>query len=126
MSLFLDDDIGRRLIALGVLDAAGGMRRPVVSCAADKTILTGVDASGTIFSNRPATRAVTLTFPAPSIGIAGSAYGMLRMGASPFKAQIVDKVLSLVGPDVVCKVIYCDGYEWFIFDRPVVSASTLP
>lgn len=76
MAPFLNtDDIAKYLIAIGILDAAGGHKgSPPVVKTADYTIVTGVDPSGTLFTNRGAGAPVIFTLPPPVPALAGVFY----------------------------------------------------
>lgn len=75
------DDPVKLLIALGILDSAGGLRKNVVPKAANYTIVTGDDPSGTIFTNRGAAGTITFTLPAPSRAIEGVFYDFVTVVA---------------------------------------------
>lgn len=64
LSFETNDDMLKYLIAIGFLDPAGGVKLRVQAKATSYTVVYGTDPSGTIFTNRGASGAVTFTLPA--------------------------------------------------------------
>jgi hypothetical protein len=91
----ITDDVIKYLIKH--LDAAGGWKFSAVKAkTADYTVVTGTDASGTVFTNRGASGAVIFTLPAPSQAIAGVFYDFLGVADQDVtvKTATVDTLLT--------------------------------
>jgi len=72
---YLTDDFVRYMIAIGLMDSAGGVKkRPSQAKTGNYTIVTGTDPSGTVFTNRGAGASVTFTLPAPVPALDGTVY----------------------------------------------------
>lgn len=131
-----NDDTGKYLISLGVLDALGfpaRQRELVKAKTADYTIVpagdtNGVDGDGTIFTNRGAGGAVIFTLPAPAAKYAGLRYefrghanqtftvGTSAGGAASFNNAACASVACSTGGQKIgaCIRAWCDGTQWFL------------
>lgn len=129
-----NDDAIKYLISIGFLDAAGGLKLPVKIKTADYTIVTGTDASGTVFTNRGAIGTVIFTLPAPSQSIAGVFYDFIGLAAQTLtvKTATADTLIAfndatadsmsvqtaseLIG---VSMRAVCDGTSWIALGTAV-------
>lgn len=126
------DDVVKYLIAHGILDAAGGYKYPDVKIkTADYTIVTGTDASGTLFTNRGASGTVIFTLPAPSQAIKGTFYSFAAVVAAQtvtvktatvdtlitFNDLTADSVSLQTANEIIGGMIraVCDGTSWIVF-----------
>lgn len=125
----LDSDIIRQLVAWGILDAVGGLiQRAPRAKTANYTIVPGTDPSGTLFTNRAAAGAVTLTLPVASPALAGYVYeycGVANQnGAFAAAAASVVTFNNAAATSVTCSTAgakigahmraECDGTSWLV------------
>lgn len=120
---FTQDDAIKYLISVGLLDAGGGLKVQTKLKTADYTIVTGTDASGTIFTNRGAGGTVNFTLPAPSQSIAGTFYDFVVIAAQSLlvKTATADTLIadndatadSLASSRIGTSMrVVCDGTSW--------------
>jgi len=126
------DDVIKYLIAHGFLDSAGGWKYSDVKAkTADYTVVTGTDASGTLFTNRGAAGTVIFTLPAPSQAIKGTFYTFAAVVAAQVvtvKTATVDTLITFndltadsVSLQTTSEIIggvlraVCDGTSWIVF-----------
>jgi hypothetical protein len=122
------DDVGRYLIAIGFLDAAGGLKRIPVALTSDLVLVTGVHPSASVYTNRGATGPVTLTLPPPSFETAGTSYELLGVEAQDMIVMVGDVPLPAVtkGQHVM---LFCDGVEWIAWvdsTNPIATVEAPP
>lgn len=133
-----DSEFIRQLAAWGILDAAGGPKKRVVSKTADYTVLSPAtsagDASGTIFTNRAAAGAVIFTLPAPTLALAGVYYEFLGIVAQNITVQTATVDTLVVVNDVAADSLaistasqkigsviraVCDGTQWIAYGTAI-------
>lgn len=135
-----NDDVVKYLIAVGFLDAAGGVKFLITAKTADYTIVTGTDASGTIFTNRGASGAVIFTLPAASPALKGVYYDFMGCADQNFsvKTPVADTLTvvndaaadSLAVSTASHKIgaymrAVCDGTAWVAFGMSVGDTFTV-
>lgn len=134
LTFLQNDDMIKYLISIGWLDAAAGVKHFIKAKTADYTIVTGTDASGTVFTNRGAAGAVIFTLPAPAQAIAGVFYEFLAVAAQnvTVKTATVDTLitfndltadsitLSTAGEIIGGAIrLICDGTSWIAYGTAV-------
>lgn len=140
-SMLTSDDTVKYLIAIGLLDSAGGFKYAAVRAkTADYTIVTGTDPSFTLFTNRGASGAVIFTLPAPAASIAGTIYDFLGIADQNLsvKTATADTLIALndVAADSVAASTssqkigaslraVCDGTSWIVFGNAVGVTATV-
>lgn len=139
---FLDnDDIRKYLVAIGLLDSAGGWKySSVIVKTADYTIVTGTDPSGSLFTNRGDAGAIVFTLPAPSQAIKGVFYDFLNVVDQNMTVATptADTLLTLhdIAADSIglqtssqkiggCMRFICDGTQWCGFGMSVGHTFTV-
>jgi hypothetical protein len=139
MAVTTQDTI-KALIAWGLLDSAGGLKRVIIPKTADYTITTGTDPSGAIFTNRGASGTVIFTLPAPAAALAGVFYEFL--GITDFtitvKTATADTLVvtndtaadSLSASTASHKIgahmrVLCDGVAWVAYGDSVGDTFTV-
>lgn len=142
MSFQTEDDVLKYLIAIGLLDAAGGLKaQKVIIKTADYTIVTGTDPSGAVFTNRGAAGTVIFTLPAPSQAIKGTFYDFLAVVAAQtvtVKTATVDTLITkndLTADSVSLSTsgeiiggamrAICDGTSWVLVGLSVGHTFTV-
>lgn len=135
LTFLQNDDAIKYLINIGFLDAAAGVRLQVKAKVNDYIIVTGTDASGTVFTNRAAAGTVNFTLPAPSQSIAGVWYDFVTVAAQIMlvKTAIADTLISDndVAADSLATTArigvslraFCDGTSWIATETSMIPAA---
>jgi hypothetical protein len=118
------DDVVKYLIAMRVLDAAGGILLNITPKTGNYTIVTGTNPSGTIFTNRGAAGTITFTLPAPSQSIAGTFYEfvtvvaqIITVATATADTLITDNDAAADSLSTTARIgvklrLECDGTSW--------------
>lgn len=140
----VNSDVVRVLIAWGVLDGAGGVRKKFVPKTADYTIISPAtslgDRSGTVFTNRGAAGAVVFTLPAPAPNIAGVEYEFLGIADQSMTVATATADTLIVVNDIAADSLamstashkigahmrfICDGTSWIAWGDSVGDTFTV-
>jgi hypothetical protein len=134
-----DSDLVRMLIAWGLADASGGIKKMrVIAQTANYAVLSPVtsaagDASGTLFTNRGAAGAVTFTLPAvvaamygvyyDFVGVANQTFGVAAAAGAVVtfnNAAATSVTCSTGGAKIGAKIrAVCDGTSWILIGDTV-------
>lgn len=140
LSFETNDDLLKYLISIGFLDSAGGLKFRIKIKTADYTIVTGTDASGTLFTNRADAGAIVFTLPAASQAIKGVYYDFLGVADYDLTVAAATADTLLTKNDIAADSIamstsgekiggymrfICDGTQWCGFGMSVGHTFTV-